>query len=80
VRASAPWNRTFGEISFRTPLVCGSDPHTLSRAIIGLGEHPIDSPLDTIISDAEINVKRFGKNKSIKIFKKSLDKIVESVV
>jgi hypothetical protein len=38
------------------------------------------SPLDTIISDDEANVKRFGKNKSIKIFKKSLDKIARAVV
>jgi hypothetical protein len=61
-------------------LVCGSDPHTLQRAVIGLAEHPIGSPLDTIISDDEVNVKHFRKNKLIKICEKSLDKIVRTVV
>jgi hypothetical protein len=33
-----------------------------------------------IISDDDANVKRFGKNKKIKIFKKSLDKIAGVMV
>ena len=31
-------------------LFCGSDPHTTQVAIIGLGERPSGSPLDTYYS------------------------------